>query len=407
MSTISRQFGLANPTPVPVTPVALADAAFSALPRAPLPAAGFPRPFGDTGLTSRCPVGLPSGAWKEAWSAALDENSPPAFVTVAGDRIVTQGGGFWHLFDANGRRVAAERTGAGPVFLDTVRDRLFYLDRNDYLNAVRQRDGKFEYRVPIPFGDLFAKPLLASAGDELVVVAVEQEGLPHRPAPPDQSAIQVIGTGKPLAFFRDGTLSSISRDEKLLIGSAGLLATLHNGRLIAAWPDRLLFTGLDLKVRSMHQGRFRPGLMAGDEAGRAYIVLADERGERALWVISESGQRLLSVALPVDLGTLFFPPIIGFDHQMFVLTRSRLLALGPAGERLWLGAAQTEFAGASVLADGQLIAADGKEVVAFARNGSRRVLAQLPGPILTPPIVGTDQLLLVARAGRLHAFRPQ
>lgn len=406
MSTISRQFGLGNPSPLTVPNAPLATAAYSPLPRAPVQSTGFTRPFGDTGLTSRCPESMPAaGTWQEAWSAPLDANVPPAFVAASSDRILVQGGGAWTLFDTAGHRVATQRSGPGPAFLDPAHNRLMFVDRDDQVIALNQRDGSFDFRIPIPFGDLFAKPLVAFAGNSLVVAAVEHEGVPHRPSPPNTSALQVIDTGSPLTRFDDGMLSSLTRDEKLLINSVGLLATIQNGRLVAAWPNRFMQLGLDLQVRTVYEARFEPGLMAEDEAGRAYIILANEQNERALWIISETGQRILSVPLPRDLGTLFFPPIIGFDHRIHILTTSRILALAPTGERLWMASARAEFTGATVTADGFILAGDGRDVVAFAANGSPRVLTQLPGPVRTPPVLGKDQVLLVAETGKLHGFR--
>ena len=405
MSTISRQFGLANPTPVSVTLVPLATAANTPLPRAPVQAAGYARPFADTGFTSRCPQTLPQGDWQQAWIAPADANFPPSFVIANHDRIALQGGGGWRLLDSSGKHIADGRNGPGPVYFDTAHDRLFYLDINDQLIALNQRDGRFDYLVALQFGDLFSKSLLATVGNDFIIVAVEQEGMPHRPAPPDRSAIQVIATGTPLARNSDGSLSSLVRDENLQIGSVGLLAALQNGRLTATWPNRLMQLGLDLQVHNVIEGNFHPGLLTTDEAGRAYIVLADEHHERALWVISEAGARILSVGLPTQLGTLFFPPIIGFDHRIFILTRSRLLALAPTGERLWQATAQSEFVGACVTADGTVLAADGSEVAAFAPSGARQVLARLPGKVLTPPILTADETLLAADAAHLYAFR--
>jgi outer membrane protein assembly factor BamB len=405
VNSIRRQFGLANPVALETMATPMQSVAYSPLPSAPARPAGYPRPFGDTGMTSRCPTALPAGDWRPKWTATLDRDVAASFVITDRDRIVVQGGGAWQLLDSAGKRLGGARSGGAPVFLDPDHDRLFFVDRNEQLTALRQRDGAFDYKTPLSFGDLFAKPLVASAGDTLVLVSVEQEGLPHRPAAPNRSALQVIGTGARLARFTDGTLSSLDRDEKLLIGSVGLLAVLQNGHLIAAWPDRLLLTGLDLQVRALLSEHFAPGLMSADETGRAYIVLANAQGERALWVISETGQRMLSLPLPPELGTLFFPPIVGFDHRIHVLTRSRLVAFAASGERLWVKSAQSEFAGACVTADGAVLAADGREVAAFGRDGTRRVLAQVPGAILAPPILSSNALLLVAEGDHLHAFQ--
>lgn len=404
VTTFDRQLGLGEPTPVSIAGQRLAPAPFAALPRAPAPADGFKGPLGDTGFTARSPGELQPKPWRESAVFPVDPSLPPQFVGSQGARILVQGSGRWSLVDPAGQHIASGRTLGGPVFLVNG-THFIYPDTNSQLVSGRQSDGAIEFMYPIAFGDLFSKPLLAQIGNRVIVASVEQEGLPHRPHPPSLSAVELIQIGQPLTVLADKLLTSVEHAEKLLISNPRMVIAFGGPAIVLAIPNRIVRLGPDLKVLAAFDGSFEPRRISVDETGRAYLLVDDENRAGALWVVSDDGKRLVATPLAENIGLLLAPPIVGLDHQIFVVGDNVLIAFSPSGEKLWRAKPQFGFAGATITSNGWVLASDGSEIVGFNPKGEREVLARLPNALNTPPVLLANGRLLAATKDKLYIFR--
>ena len=107
-----------------------------------------------------------------------------------------------------------------------------------------------------------------------------------------------------------------------------------------------------------------------DEEDRLHL-LHDHEGKRRLSIITPAGEEQLSITLPTPLDQIVQPPIIGYDHRIYLLTARHVAALEIDGAIAWLRPALRRFGGAVVTADDKLLASDGPDIVYFGRRGER------------------------------------
>jgi hypothetical protein len=118
---------------------------------------------------------------------------------------------------------------------------------------------------------------------------------------------------------------------------------------------------------------------------------------RVLWIITPRGEHMAEVELPAAMSKLTAPPLIGYDHRVYVVSPARILCVGPDGKTIWDKHA-SGVVGASVTADGQLLVADGSDVVVFSSEGRPRRLADVtPETLSTAPIVlGSGEIVVAS-----------
>jgi hypothetical protein len=157
--------------------------------------------------------------------------------------------------------------------------------------------------------------------------------------------------------------------------------------------DRIYLADRRLGLEAELTGTFVPLALSVDEDGRLDVVVGDGTS-RALWVVTPEGRRVTNVAAPAGAGAI--PPVVGYDHRVFVLGREEATAVSAAGKALWTGATHGAPAGAAVTANEALLVAAGAELAAFELDGARRVLYTAEGALRTSPVMTADDEVLVA-----------
>jgi sugar lactone lactonase YvrE len=148
--------------------------------------------------------------------------------------------------------------------------------------------------------------------------------------------------------------------------------------------------------------------MSLDESGFVYVIVLTEGADgvqrHAVWVLTPQGERLMDVTLPEM--TDYSPPIVGYNHQVYILLEDRILAISSEGDVLWNEGAGGPIAGAVVTADGQLVVAAGSLIVAFDAAGERSVLYYEEGTQwMTPPVLTERQRLFIASQQHLYCLQ--
>ncbi|MEK7404891.1 MAG: PQQ-binding-like beta-propeller repeat protein [Acidobacteriota bacterium] len=403
---VTRQIDLTEPQEVTLTGALIEPGTPSPLSRAALPAEpGCPRRYCTAELNSRLPASLPGGDWRIKWQASLNPALPPAAIIAGADRVVTQGAGLWQLFDAAGKELAQGRLGFGEVVLDP-RHRLFYaLHRSNMLTAHQMSDGAAAFRTSPAYGDIFRRPFLGRAGNRLLLVGVERQIPAMPPRPPTRSLVEFIEFSEPPKVHANGLLFSVTRRGRLDLGTAKLIAAMRGETFLLAVPGRIYLADISLNVQRAFDAEFEPLLMSLDESGRIYLVVSIGEEQKALWVLSPEGKRLGAFALKPEHQALVAPPIVGYDHRIYLLTRALVVALDAEGKLLWERPAGGAAAGAGVTVDDRLLVSAGEEIAVFDANGERRMLYRFRGqPLLTPPVLTAAGEILVASAQRLYCL---
>lgn len=395
---------LEESTKIEIAATPIRPSAAAALPKAAAPAdAACARPFCNDEWNSRLGKGVPAVQWPIRWETALNPKFPPSYIAQAGDRILVEGGGQWQLFDRNGKMLSSAAIKSGQSVMDPAHALIYAVDQDGALSAYRFADGRKVFTTSLAYGDTFWRQFLARSGSRLIILGVEQEAFPHRPTPPNKSVIEVKELADPLRVDPSGQLLSVRDAGNLRAESSKVTMALHAGTLAFAVPDRIYLVDLNLKVGAALEESFEPVVLSLDEAGRVYLIA--KRGEQlSLWVITPQGQRVLAYDLPPEFGIPSVPPIVGYDHRIYLTGAGRTLAINPDGKLAW---EQPMSGPAAVTADDQLLVASGSVLVAFDGRGNRRVIRDFQGDVLkTPPITASDGDILVASAQRLYRLTP-
>ena len=404
---IEHQEGLyrGDKTPLALTP--LRDAPRST----PAPAAVsmpdvFAIHFGNPSLNSRLPAPLSHRRWTVAWKTALDEHDSPLSILRSADRILVRFANSFRLYDGSGKPVARGPLGAGSVYVDAVPG-LFYLTTDaGTLEARRLSDGGVVFQTTIATAPSLVYPLIARVGNRLIIVGTQVPEFSHPPEPAVESVIQFKEFGSAFSVDDTGMLASQTRGGLLRINSADLYSAASGSAISLAAPEALVSTTTDLQVQSACGAKFHTKLMSTDEAGNRYL-LVDPGGRPALWGITADCKRFFNIALEPRYGSLVAPPIVDYDHRVYLVSQSWVVAISPEGRIYWERELPAPAAGAGVTSDHWLMVTAGDAVLVFARDGTRGEIARLPGETLaTYPVLTAANRILVASARTLYCLEP-
>ena len=147
-----------------------------------------------------------------------------------------------------------------------------------------------------------------------------------------------------------------------------------------------------------------PHALSMDESGRVYLLCTVDHRQQ-LWIVAPSGE-YSSVPMPGGVSPFHRAPIVGYDHRVHVLSLNGIVTVDAAGQLDWHFDASGRVAGATVSADGQLIAAIGDSILAFNPKGESRVLCRFPGEqLMASPVLGSAGELYGLTDRRLHCLR--
>ncbi len=401
---VLHQVTLEEPKPVNVHAVAIRPATAPVLPKAQAQP-DYPMAFGNPEQNSRLPGALAPGAWAVRWQASLDGSAAPNQVVQAANRVLTEGGGVWQLFDAGGGAVAHGRYNGSHVVLDAAHGLFYFIDKDNFLTALHMSDAKKLFMTSPSFGDNYVRPFITRRNNRFVMAGVEMAGAPHRPTPPNASVIEFDDLGPELQTDETGLLFSLTATGKLLVRTTKLAVAMHGDTVVFAVPNRVYISSSDMKPRAAFDGDFEPFNLSLDEAGRIYLV-AMEHGRRELSILNADGGLVGSYSLKPELEQLIAPPIVGYDHRVFLVSASSAVALDASGKQLWEANIGGRAAGATVTADGHLLVSAGPDVIAFDVHGKRTIVHSFAGESLTTaPVITAKEELLVASRGHVYCLR--
>jgi hypothetical protein len=338
--------------------------------------------------------------WKVHWLADTSEYMRPFALLHLSQRTVLYGDSDWQLFDAGGRTVRNGPLGASGVALDPERQVFYAADQFGTIAARRLLDGDPTFSVALHQGTKFARRYIAPSGRLLVTSSFEIPVDAHEPDP-EYSIVETTDLGEPQDVKRWDEDHGPPVIQDLVCKTMFMLATLHGGSIVLALRNGVYVLDLNLEIRRALTGTFSPVELSLDEAGRIYLILQSGSGT-ALWLVTPEGERLYSFQLPPGISDVSSPPIVGYDHTVYLLAGQHILAVAPDGKLDWSKPAAGTIAGAVVTADDQLLVSEGNAVTAWSRESERRVLYTFPEALSTPPVLTETGDLLVA--SQLHLY---
>jgi hypothetical protein len=404
---ISRSIALLPPTKVSIAAVPIQDVINL---RVPLPDAppqegsSCARLFCNASLNSRFSAAAPAKELEVRWKVPFTPAFKPSNVLQGGDRVLAYGGGAWRLFDLSGEKVADGRTGSSPMVLDVAHGLFYFVNTNGFLAAHKLVDGSEEFYLN-PAAPGQAWPFIARQGNRIYDLSVELPQ-PWRPMDvPLNAVLEHQDLAEEMKINRLKVVSNLVSLESLEIATGTIQVAMHGDDVIFAIPGRVVLSSGDLQPRAGLDGDFVPRFISIDESGRIHLIV--RTGEHtALWVLTPAGQRTASITFKPEYGAPLAPPIIGYDHRIFLL-HSGLTAFDAYGDLLWERWPRGRVVGGGITTDGQLLITDG-DLAAYDPQGERRILFALPGvSFITPPAMSASGEIFVASSDSVYCLAPR
>lgn len=362
------------------------------------------RPFVNDCLNSRLAQTLPDGEWTIRCNAQLEPGLRPKHILHAFDRIIIQGDGPWQLFDRDFNSLARGYLDSSDVLLD-AENKLFYLsDAAGMIEAHNLDNGNTVFSASLLFGHAFTRSFMARKNERMIVVSIEREIDQDAEEKPETSTIEVLKFDEPQMIDEDGILTSSHVVAELKRKTLWLLSALQDETLFVATDNQICLIDFDLQIKTAINGEFKPTTMSLSNAGLIYLVVNDKES-LSLWLLTPAGEKVYSTNLPTDVGNIHHPPIIGYDHRVYLIADKRLLAFNSSGDCIWECKTQSEIGGAAITADNQLLVSIGSELAVFDANCKYKTLYDFKGESLqTPPTLTSNGELLVASRNKLYCL---
>jgi hypothetical protein len=364
------------------------------LPPVPSASSGGPpgclRPFVNERLNSRLPLALPAGGWSAAWSVPLAAGLMPHTVLCSGQHTLVLGKAAFQLFvraepTAHGVRRGedAEIQPDAGVFLQP--------DRYSRIASYSLTTGDPASYFSANGGNDTLRTFVHRSAGFTVVASADESRSPHNPVPNRVVYLQV---------FDSAGVETASRD-----GDTGRLrVAMHNAFIVVARPNAIDFLDSSLNAQRRIEAAMVPHSLSMDESGRVYLLCTVDHRQQ-LWIVAPSGE-YSSVPMPGGVSPFHRAPIVGYDHRVYVLSLNGIVTVDAAGQLDWHFDASGRVAGATVSADGQLIAAIGDSILAFNPKGESRVLCRFADEqLMASPVLGSAGELYALTDRRLHCLR--
>jgi hypothetical protein len=295
------------------------------------------------------------------------------------------------LFDDRGRQIARDATAGEDSQIEPAHSVFYVANRYSNVAARRLSDGGPQYRFRVEGTDDYSRTFLHRAGARMLVASSKRTMNPMNPAPVKVSALELYEFTEPEAMDED-QLTSVHQRAIRHYEATRLWVAVHGPFVIVAHTNAIEFLDAGCKPQRTFTGAFEPQGMSLDETGRIHL-LVQAGGRQALWLISPRGEAL---AVALDHPVYQRPPVIGYDHTLYLLGAGQVLAIAEDGRIAWNYPSKGRASGAMALPDHRVLVSDGGALAAIDAKGDAKPVHEFPGETLTLPAVLTASGELIA-----------
>jgi hypothetical protein len=395
-----------SPVTVDASPVPIRPAAAVQPPPAPVvPGEGI-RMFVNDRLNSRVGESLASATLALEHQAAIEPGFQPLYTVKAGQRILLQGIAA-QLFSLDLTPLQKITGGYGQAVLYPAKNLAYAPDiRGGILGAFDLETGKKVYALSLLNGYGYSREWYTRRGNRIFVASLQAMVDPHE-SMPEFSTLEICQLNEPETTDDFGFLRS-TEQANLIRKAQHLVAASPEGAIVVAFEDHVFLLDWNLKIRIDLLGEFHPVKVSLDEAGTIYLVVDEKDAAKrsALWLVRSNGERGMRLPLDRPASSLIAPPVIGYDHTIYLVARDVITAVSPVGEVMWARRSQGNFAGAVVTPDHRLLVSDGPELITLDPTGQRTTVFHASEPLVTPPLVIEGGKVLVASPRNLYLLGP-
>lgn len=367
--------------PIPITFVPSRAATPPALPH---PAPAVLRAHGGARNNGRYATAIGNAEWHTVWTAQAVGDAYPHTVMAHGLGAFVNADSAWLHYD-RAHLSDRRRRATGDVEWDTTRNLVYTTDHDSQFVAVSIPAFGNGFHIALVGGANSTRTFIHRVKDTFVVASIADK----------------IGGGKMTTLETCDVSHEGSRRRGLSIEteSRTLHVAVHNEIIVAAYSNRVDFLDLNLQFLRRLSGAFEPLGLSIDESGRVAM-----RVEGALWQFTVRGE-CVSTALPDGAPYLDTPPLIGYDHRVYVLGARRILGIAETGAAEWMYETADKISGAAITGDDKLLASIGSKLVRFTAEGRAATMREFPGEsLLTAPAFNDRGELVVMSNHSLHCL---
>jgi hypothetical protein len=285
---------------------------------------------------------------------------------------------------------------------------LFYrMISSGHMAAARTADGSMRFTQLPSQGDVFSRRLIVRRGDRILVAGNERalKPLDRGPKAEMRSTVDAVDVAEPIKTSSMGTLRPTAPEKMLYLPSEKIQFAATDQLVAAAAPGRIYIIDWNLQVPRTLEGSFEPLAMSLDETGRIYLVVKREGQADALWLITPEGALVYSFEFPQGTPALDLPPIVAYDHRVYLIAGRQILSLGVDGKLNWTRPTEGPVGGAVALPDGRLLVSEGEWIAVWDAEGKRTNLYRAQGEMFrTAPVPAASGDILAATATHLYCL---
>lgn len=347
-------------------------------------------------LNSRLPFALNNGGWKIKWQAELSSSFTPLAVLETKERIVVESEGIWWLFDKDGKKLQHGPFSASGIVLD--KENFYAADSTGLIVARRLSDGSDVFGLSLFFGQEYERTFMIRKGLRFLAVSTGRELDSHISDTKENSLIELVDLGEPVKTDSNGLLKSSKPLAHLVRKTKLLLIAMHGETIVFAAQNRIYLADMNLNITQALSGEFTPLTMSLDESGRIYLIVEEKKG-RSLWLLLPTGELAMTFELPSSFGQIIAPPIIGYNHQVYIVAYNKILAVNSPGKLVWQSSVEKKISGAVITADEQLLVSAESELLAFDAKGQKRILFTVSNDNIqiSPVLTSSGEILFASR----------
>lgn len=356
--------------------------------------------FNNSGRNSRASIEIGKNIWNEKRKVPLeDDEATPRQILFCKDRIIVYSDTQWQLFSTEGKKITSGGLGHSEVYMDRSNDVFYFSDYNGLVQARNLKDGSHKFSMFAMYGNSYRRAMFHTKDNFIYIFSIEQQEDPHGNHVRNSSVLEVLDMGKPIAVDEKGYLESAHRLNTISFRSIDVVTVSINETWVAAAPGHIIIADKNLNIKKVLKEEFVPRAISLDQSGKIYLVVNtnDKSGNTitSLWVLSPEGEKLLSLLLPDNSVEEYFPPVIGYESNIFIPYGNKILSYNIKTKTLTENIIEMPFGGACVTAMDLLIIASGKMIYALDESGNINYLTHVENDKLTtnPVFIDSDHLI--------------
>jgi hypothetical protein len=386
--------------------VPIRDGAAAAPPAAAASGApSYPRPYANSARNSRVPWRIPAQPLAVRWQSELYPQFAARFVLTAGDRIVAAGRDSWRVLDDAGKTIGEDRLAAGDIVLDSGPGIFLFPDTIGRISAHQLKDASKAFSLSLFFGAEFRRDFIERFGRRVLALSVELPTDPHGGSKPSKSVIELQEFGETFVFSETRRMKSATRVNYLKRETVNLLASTEEETIALASENSVYLADRELVLQREFTGEFTPVSLSLDEQASLYLVV--KTGEAVeLWKINRDGQRVTRHALAPEFEGSG-PPVVGYDHKVYVLAGRHIAAINPDGKAAWTRELDADVSGVVATADNRLLVTAGSQLLTLDAGGTPNVLFTSEDRLRTPAAPTSAGDIVIAGERQIYCLRPQ